>query len=61
MWRRVRCPSVAALELEALVTRHRQVVRMRVSEQVRRRQALPVVQVRIDRVLALLEPGVAGD
>ena len=44
-------PSVAALELEALVTRRRQVVRMRVSEQVRRRQALPVVQVRIDRVL----------
>ena len=48
-------PSVAALELGALVTRRRQVVRMRVSEQVRRQQALPVVQVRIDRVLALLE------
>ena len=47
-------PSAAALELEALVTRRRQVVRMRVSEQVRR-QALPVVQVRIDRVLALLK------
>ena len=28
---------------------------MRVSEQVRRQQALPVVQVRIDRVLALLK------
>ena len=37
------------------VTRRRQVVRMRVSEQVRRQQALPVVQVRIDRVLALLK------
>ena len=48
-------PSAAALELEALVTRRRQVVRMRVSEQVRRQQALPVVQVRIDRVLALLK------
>ena len=48
-------PSAAALELGALVTRRRQVVRMRVSEQVRRQQALPVVQVRIDRVLTLLE------
>ena len=48
-------PSPAALELEALVTRRRQVVRMRAAEQVRRRQALPVVQRRIDRVLALLE------
>ena len=48
-------PSAAALELEALVTRRRQVVRMRAAEQVRRRQALPLVQRRIDRVLALLE------
>ena len=48
-------PSAAALELGALVTRRRQVVRMRVSEQVRRQQALPIVQVRIDRVLTLLE------
>ena len=48
-------PSSAALELEALVTRRRQVVRMRAAEQVRRRQALPVVQQRIDRVIALLE------
>ena len=48
-------PSAAALELEALVTRRRQVVRMRAAEQVCRRQALPVVQVRIDRVLTLLE------
>ena len=48
-------PSAAALELEALVTRRRQVVRMRAAEQVRRQQALPVVQVRIDRVLALLK------
>ena len=48
-------PSSAALELEALVTRRRQVVRMRAAEQVRRQQALPVVQQRIDRVIALLE------
>ena len=48
-------PSPDALELEALVTRRRQLVRMRSAEQVRRRQALPVVQQRIDRVLALLE------
>ncbi len=47
--------SQDALELEALVTRRRQVVRMRTAEQVRRQQALPVVQVRIDRVLALLD------
>ena len=48
-------PSAAALELDALVTRRRQVVRMRAAEQVRRGQALPVVQVRIDRVLTLLK------
>ena len=48
-------PSSAALELGALVTRRRQVVRMRAAEQVRRQQALPVVQQRIDRVIALLE------
>ena len=48
-------PSAAALELEALVTRRRQVVRMRAAEQVRRQQALPVVQRRIDRVIALLD------
>ncbi len=47
--------SQDALELDALVTRRRQVVRMRAAEQVRRQQALPVVQVRIDRVLALLD------
>ena len=48
-------PSAAALELEALVTRRRQVVRMRAAEHVRRQQALPVVQRRIDRVIALLD------
>ena len=48
-------PSSAALELGALVTRRRQVLRMRAAEQVRRQQALPVVQQRIDRVIALLE------
>ena len=47
--------SEDALELDALVTRRRQVVRMRAAEQVRRRQALAVVQVLIDRVLALLD------
>ena len=47
--------SEDALELEALVTRRRQIVRMRAAEQVRRQQTLPVVQVRIDRVLALLK------
>ena len=34
---------------------------MRTAEQVRRQQALPVVQVRIDRVLTLLDPGAEGD
>ena len=47
--------SEDALELEALVTRRRQIVRMRAAEQVRRQQTLPVVQVCIDRVLALLK------
>ena len=45
----------AARELEALVARRRQVVQMRVAEQQRRQRALPVVQRRIDRVLAVLE------
>ena len=48
-------PDEDVAVLVAVVTRRRQVVRMRVSEQVRRQQALPVVQVRIDRVLALLK------
>ena len=47
--------SEDALDLEALVTRRRQLVRMRAAEQVRRQQALPVVRGRIDRVVALLE------
>ena len=48
-------PTAAARELEALVTRRRQVVQMRAAEQMRRRQALPVVRRRIERVLAVLE------
>ncbi len=45
----------AARELEALVARRRQVIQMKVAEQQRRQRALPVVQQRIDRVLAVLE------
>ena len=44
----------AARELEALVTRRRQVIQMRTAELQRRQRALPVVQRRIDRVLATL-------
>ena len=44
----------AARELEALVARRRQVVQMKTAEQLRRQRALPVVQQRIDRVLAVL-------
>jgi|TARA_Y100000310_G_C20528084_1_gene737074 transposase len=44
-----------ARELEALVARRRQVIQMKVAEQQRRERALPVVQLRIDRVLAVLE------
>lgn len=44
-----------ARELEALVARRRQVIQMKVAEQQRRLRALPVVQRRIDRVLALLQ------
>ena len=44
----------AARELEALVTRRRQVIQMRTAELQRRQRALPVVQRRIDRVLAIL-------
>ncbi len=48
-------PTEDAVELEALVARRRQVVQMRAAEQMRRRQALPVVQARIDRVLGMLD------
>ena len=44
-----------ARELEALVTRRRQVIQMRTTELQRRQRAHPVVQRRIDRVLAILE------
>ena len=44
-----------ARELEALVARRRQVLRMKIAEQQRRGRALPVVRGRIDRVLAVLE------
>lgn len=44
-----------ARELEALVARRRQVIQMKTAEQQRRQRALPVVQERIDRVLAVLE------
>ena len=44
-----------ARELEALVTRRRQVIQMRTTELQRRQRALPVVQHRIDRILATLE------
>ena len=48
-------PTEDAVELEALGARRRQVVQMRAAEQMRRRQALPVVQARIDRVLGMLD------
>ena len=47
--------TTEARELEALVARRRQVIQMKVAEQQRRQRALPVVQQRIDRVLAVLE------
>lgn len=45
----------AARELEALVTRRRQVIQMRTAELQHRQRALPVVQRRIDRILAALD------
>ena len=45
----------AARELQALVARRRQVIQMKTAEQHRRQRALPVVQRRIGRVLAVLE------
>ena len=44
-----------ARELEALVARRRQLVQMKTAEKNRRRQAMPVVRRRIDRVIAVLE------
>lgn len=44
-----------ARELEALVARRRQLIQMKTAEQQRRERALPVVQQRIDRVLAVLD------
>ena len=44
-----------ARELEALVARRRQLVQMKVAEQLRRQRAMPVVRQRIDRVLAVLQ------
>ena len=45
----------AARELEALVTRRRQVIQMRTAELQHRQSTLPIVQHRIDRNLAAFE------
>ena len=45
----------AARELEALVTRRRQVIQMRTAELQHHQRTLPIVQRRIDRFLAALE------
>lgn len=45
----------AARELEALVTRRRQVIQMRTAELQHRQRTLPVVQHRIDRILVALD------
>lgn len=45
----------AARELEALVTRRRQVIQMRTAELQHRQRTLPIVQHRIDRNLAALD------
>ena len=45
----------AARELEALVTRRRQVIQMRTAELQHRQRTLPIVQRRIDRNLAAFE------
>jgi transposase len=52
-------PDAQARELEALVARRRQVLQMRVAQQQRRRQALPVVQKGIDRIIAVLDQELA--
>jgi transposase len=52
-------PDAQARELEALVARRHQVLQMRVAEQQRRRQALPVVQKGIDRIIAVLNQELA--
>jgi len=46
--------TAEARELAALVARRRQVIQMKTAEQQRREKALPVVQQRIDRVIAVL-------
>lgn len=48
-------PDEQTQALDALLTRRRQLVQMRVAEEQRLRQALPVVQSRIARLLAVLE------
>ena len=50
----------AARELEALVTRRRQVIQMRTAELQHRQRTLPVVQHRIDRILVALEEELHG-
>lgn len=50
-----RLSSTEARELNALIARRRQIIQMRVAEQQRRQQSIPVVQQGIDRVLAVLE------
>ncbi|MCY4583247.1 MAG: IS110 family transposase [Chloroflexi bacterium] len=45
----------AARELEALVSRRRQVIQMRTAELQHRQRTLPVIQHRIDRIVAALE------
>ncbi len=52
-------PDEQTQELQALVTRRRQVLDMRTAELNRRHKALPVVRRRIERVLAVLEAEVA--
>lgn len=48
-------PELELQELNALVTRRRQVVEMRTAERNRRRIALPVVRRRIERLLSILD------
>jgi transposase len=52
-------PDAQARESEALVARRRQVLQMRVAEQQRRQQALPLVQKGIDRIIAALDQELA--
>lgn len=52
-------PDEQTQALDALLTRRRQLVQMRVAEEQRLRQALPVVQPRIAHLLAVLEQELA--